>query len=260
MPAIATTLGRYAMLQAHIIGRGATPIGVLLEDPEADSLYVRLRRDWDAIADGEEIEVLSLLEDDLKAKAIEMGAAKLLDWLDENATGSINVTPRQNVLVEDFSRALNRVYRQNVEASTRAFQTHLPRYSLQVAAGKFLENEDVTEQGWEEAPPDLHLTPDMFIAEIVGHSMEPLIPDGSLCVFRAGVVGSRSSRLVLAESLEDTGANRYAVKRYKSEWHTDRREHKRIRLESLNPEYPSWDLEPEEDKYRIIAEFIRVLD
>ena len=73
------------------------------------------------------------------------------------------------------------------------------------------------------------------------------------------MVGSRTGRLVLAE---DRNANAYAVKRYKSEkveteegW-----KHQRIRLESLNPDYPSWDLEPDEDKYRIVAEFIRVLD
>ena len=36
--------------------------------------------------------------------------------------------------------------------------------------------------------------------------------------------------------------------------------HERIRLESLNPEYPSWDLDPDEEKYRILAEFVRVLD
>jgi phage repressor protein C with HTH and peptisase S24 domain len=164
--------------------------------------------------------------------------------------------------VEDFPRALNRLYRQHVQSEIRPFVTHLPRYSLQVAAGKFLENEEVTEQGWEEAPSGLHLSPDMFVAEIVGHSMEPLIPDGSLCVFRRGVTGSRSGRLVLVENLDTTGANRYTVKRYKSEktatsegW-----KHQRIHLESLNPDYPSWDLDPEEEKYRIIAEFTRVLD
>jgi len=102
----------------------------------------------------------------------------------------------------------------------------------------------------------------MFIAQIAGHSMEPLIPDGSLCVFRHGVAGSRQGRLVLVENLETTGNNRYTVKRYQSTkaisdegWR-----HERIRLESLNPDYPSWDLEPDEEKYRIIAEFVSVLD
>jgi phage repressor protein C with HTH and peptisase S24 domain len=34
----------------------------------------------------------------------------------------------------------------------------------------------------------------------------------------------------------------------------------RIRLESLNPDYPSWDLDPDEDKYQIVAEFVCVLE
>ena len=46
--------------------------------------------------------------------------------------------------------------------------------------------------------------------------MEPRIPDGSLCVFRHGVTGSRQGRLVLVENLETAGNNRYTVKRYES--------------------------------------------
>jgi hypothetical protein len=30
-------------------------------------------------------------------------------------------------------------------------------------------------------------------------------------------------------------------------------------LESLNPAYPSWDLDQDEDKYEVLAEFVRVL-
>jgi phage repressor protein C with HTH and peptisase S24 domain len=139
------------------------------------------------------------------------------------------------------------------------FRTHLPRYSLRAAAGKFLDNDEIGEQGLVEVPAAMqHLAPDMFVAEIVGQSMEPTIPDGSLCVFRAGVVGSRAGRLVLAEDRE---TNAYAVKRYKSEKSKDEEwRHERIRLESLNPGYPSWDLNPDEERYRIMAEFVRVLD
>jgi phage repressor protein C with HTH and peptisase S24 domain len=98
----------------------------------------------------------------------------------------------------------------------------------------------------------------MFVAEIAGSSMEPLIPDGSLCIFRAGVVGSRAGRLVLAEDRE---ANAYAVKRYQSDKTNDEVwQHNWIRLEPLNPAHESWLLKPDEEKYRIIAEFVRVLD
>jgi len=151
------------------------------------------------------------------------------------------------------------LYRKHVPSKVLEFRTHLPRYSLQVAAGKFLENDEVTEQCWIEAPENLRLAPDMFVAQIAGHSMEPLIPDGSLCVFRAGVTGSRVGRLVLAE---DRAANAFAVKRYQSDKVTTEESwrHGRIRLESLNPGYPSWDLDPDEEKYRILAEFVQVLD
>jgi phage repressor protein C with HTH and peptisase S24 domain len=259
---ISTHTAQYAVLAADLVGRGELPIGVLLHDAASDALYVRLRRDLEKIADEEEFEVLSLLEKDLGAKARELGAGKLLEWLEENASLSVRVAGRESVLVENFPRAVNRLYRQHVQSEVRQFQTHLPRYSLQVAAGKFLENEEVTEQGWEEAPPDLRIVPEMFVAQIVGHSMEPLIPDGSLCVFRLGVTGSRSGRLVLVENLETGGNDRYTVKRYKSEKSSDAGQwkHTRIRLESLNPGYPSWDLLPDEEKYRIVAEFVRVLD
>jgi len=143
----------------------------------------------------------------------------------------------------------------------------LPRYSLTAAAGPFLENREVEAEGWEEAPAGLRLNRDMFVARIQGRSMEPLIADGALCVFRRGVtgnvVGSRQGRLVLVEALGGGANDRYTVKRYRSEkiqkpdgaW-----EHERIRLEPLNPAFEAWDLDPEEERYRILAEFVQVLD
>jgi len=103
----------------------------------------------------------------------------------------------------------------------------------------------------------------MFVARIVGRSMEPRIPDGSLCIFRKFGAGSREGRLVLVESLERGTNDRYTVKRYHSEksqrpeggW-----EHAAIRLEPLNPEFEAWYLKPEENRYRILAEFVEVLD
>jgi len=251
--------GRYSILQADLPGQGVVNLGVLLEDPQSDALHHRLRRDMDSLVDEEDLEVLEGLSDDLARKSGELGAGKLFEYLESTLSASVRITDREQVLVEDFSRALDRLYRQHVPSKVLEFRTHLPRYSLRVAAGKFLENDEVTEQGWIEAPQDLRLDPEMFVAQIAGHSMEPMIPDGSLCVFRAGVTGSRVGRLVLAEDRE---ANAFAVKRYKSEKVSTEESwrHGRIRLESLNPGYPSWDLDPDEERYRILAEFVRVLD
>ena len=253
-----TQTGRYSIVQAELPNHGLVNLGVLLEDPQSDALHLRFRRDLDSLVE-EDLEVLEGLSDDLSRKASELGADRLFEYLESTLSASIRVTDREQILVGDFTRALNRLYRKHVPSKVLEFRTHLPRYSLQVAAGKFLENDEVTEQGWIEAPRDLRLAPDMFVAQIAGHSMEPLIPDGSLCVFRAGVTGSRAGRLVLAEDRE---ANAFAVKRYRSDkvateegWR-----HGRIRLESLNPGYPSWDLDLDEEKYRILAEFVQVLD
>ena len=44
-------------------------------------------------------------------------------------------------------------------AAAQPFVTHLPRYSLAVAAGPFLENRVIEEEAWEEAPPELASDP-----------------------------------------------------------------------------------------------------
>ncbi len=254
---------RYSVLQAELPGGDLTPIGILLEDSTSQQLYIRLRRDFDRFADPGDLDVFDALQDDLAAKARpdDLGVDGLFRSLEGSLSNGLRITDREEVEVEDFPRALNRLYRQNVQSNVIQFETHLPLFSLRAAAGKFLENEEVLQEAWVETPLDLHLTDRMFLAYIVGHSMEPHIPDGSLCAFRRNVAGSHGGDLVLVENWEATG-DRYSVKRYSSEklHDGDTWRHGRIRLESLNPDYPSWDLDPDEDKYRIIAEFIRVIE
>jgi phage repressor protein C with HTH and peptisase S24 domain len=260
-----TGAARYSLLMVELPGQEIITAGVLLEDPATDRVHIRLRRDWERI-EPEEAEVLLELEDHLLAQAAAEGAAKFFARLEDTLSNTVRVSDRRAVMVEDYPRALARLYREHVRSEAQPFVTHLPRYSLAVAAGPFLENHVIGEasedQAWEEAPAGLRLTREMFVAEIVGRSMEPLIPDGSLCVFRRGVTGSRQGRLVLVEALGEAGSDRYTVKRYRSEKRqNDAGEwaHERIRLEPLNPAFEAWDLDPQEDRYRILAEFVQVL-
>lgn len=253
----------YSLLIADVPGHGADTIGVLLLDPGTDTLHLRLRRDWDAIASDEDAEVLVELENDLALKADEMGGAGLLQFLEEHVSTSLRVSNREAVTTRNFEQTLNALYREHVPAQVLRFRTHLPRFSLAVAAGPFLTNpQDIQAEEWLETPPGMHLDEDMFVARIQGESMEPRIPDGSLCVFRRNVVGSRNGRLVLVRNSELADDNQYTVKRYKSEKAYDEEgfAQTRIRLESLNPAYPSWDLDEDETKYQVVAEFVRVLD
>ena len=255
--------GQYSLLVSELPGHGLQTIGVLLLDPATDTLYIRLRRDWGSVGAEEDVEVLAELHDDLASLAQARGGMAVLEHLENEASLSLRVTDREAVTVRSFDQSLGELYREHVPAEVLRFRTHLPRFSLAVAAGPFLTNPDeISAEEWLEVPPDLKLDDDMFVARIQGHSMEPRIPDGSLCVFRRGVVGSRQGRLVLVRNSELADDNQYTVKRYKSEKAVTEEGflQTRIRLESLNPAYPSWDLEQDEEKYQIIAEFVRVLD
>jgi SOS-response transcriptional repressor LexA len=99
----------------------------------------------------------------------------------------------------------------------------------------------------------------MFAAHVVGRSMEPRIPDGSTCIFRAPVTGSRTGRLLLIEQFGEPEGSRYTVKRYARRGALREGEDRDqpIRLEPLNPEFPAFELTA--DKFRVVAEFVEVL-
>jgi len=105
----------------------------------------------------------------------------------------------------------------------------------------------------------------MFVAQVVGRSMEPRIPDGAWCLFRAPVTGSRQGRIVVVQhqSIQDPEAGgSYTVKRYESEKQADG-ESWRHTLIKLLPENP--DFEPivlkgiHEGEVSVIAELVEVL-
>ncbi len=149
----------------------------------------------------------------------------------------------------------------------KLFVTHLPVYSLAAAAGRFGKGQGVSEseEGWVQVN-GRRLDERMFIAKVVGHSMEPKIPDGSYCIFRAHPEGSRQGKIVLVQhrGIEDpeTGGQ-FTVKRYKSEKlfnPDDTWQHARIVLEPLNPAYQPILIDPSDaEAVTVVAEFLEVL-
>jgi len=83
----------------------------------------------------------------------------------------------------------------------RPFETHAPVYDLIAAAGAFGSDHAVggaeEEIGWAPVPASLRLTRDHFAARVEGRSMEPTIPDGPWCRFRAERGGTRAGKTVL---------------------------------------------------------------
>ena len=99
------------------------------------------------------------------------------------------------------------------------FRTCVPLYTLKAAAGAFGEGKAVAPDGWVAPKTSRQLGEGMFVAQVVGRSMELRIPDGAWCLFRSPVVGTRQGRIVLVQhrSIQDpeTGGS-YTVKRYES--------------------------------------------
>jgi phage repressor protein C with HTH and peptisase S24 domain len=262
IPLQASREGVYVVVEAVLPDRPPRNIGVLLADTGTGKPWFRLRPDFD-FAEPEDAEVLELLEEEMRARAAEMGALRYLDWLEDTLSNVVRVSDRQTVAVDSFTRVLDRLYSEHIEpVKVQQFVTHLPLYSLRAAAGRLGEDMESLEEDWVAAPEGLRLGPDMFVAHVVGRSMEPRIPDGSLNLFRLHPVGSRQGKILLIEQygvLEETA--RYTVKRYTSrkvfsedgEW-----QHERIRLEPLNPEFEPWDVEPQ--NFAVVAEWLRVIE
>jgi hypothetical protein len=152
-----------------------------------------------------------------------------------------------------------------VNASAK-FVEFLPLYSLKAACGAFGEGQYAEETGWVKVEGLGRLNRNMFVVQAKGGSMEPRIPDGSLCVFRANVVGSRQNKIVLVQhrGLYDPDHNgSYTIKTYTSEKTYDREtgqwQHERIVLKPLNPDYSPIVIEEDGD-FTVVGEFIGLVN
>ena len=150
----------------------------------------------------------------------------------------------------------------------------VPLVSLEVAAGKF-SGEQQVEPGldpasmkWVALPDAFRPSPGLFVARVVGESMNRRIPNGSWCLFRANPKGTRQGKVVIAShrSIRDEGfGSNYTIKVYESrkqqsstgDWH-----HARV---TLNPDSTVAGFRPltfapqDAEDLRIIAELVAVL-
>src|ERR1700683_5388657 len=93
--ATGTRVGKYSILQAELPGHGLVNLGVLLQDPQADSLRLRLRRDLELLVSEDELDFFTPLTDDLSRKADELGSEKLFAYLEDTLSGTLRVTDRE---------------------------------------------------------------------------------------------------------------------------------------------------------------------
>lgn len=149
------------------------------------------------------------------------------------------------------------------EPAGEQFVDCLPVYYMKVVAG-YLDKPSVSEcLGWIKTPQGIKGSPNHFVVQISGKSMEPKIPDGSYAVFQYGVAGDRTGKIVLvwlSKLADPETGGRFTVKKYQSQKvvHEDGQwEHVGIQLLPLNPAFKPIVIKPSEvESMRIVAEFV----
>ncbi|MGE3780435.1 MAG: DNA/RNA helicase domain-containing protein, partial [Pirellulaceae bacterium] len=157
------------------------------------------------------------------------------------------------------------------EPERRSGVEALPVVDLRFAAGAFSNLQSLGRGATDwVAPPDwIRPQPGMFVARVVGESMNRRIPNGAWCLFRAAPAGTREGKVVVAQHRDiadpDTGG-RFTVKIYSSEKvATDDGSWRHLRIilrpDSDRPGYHPivLELEDGQEDMQVIAEWITVM-
>ena len=150
------------------------------------------------------------------------------------------------------------------------FENSVPFYSLKVAAGEFKFNDSVPEANFILVPDGVTITQDHFACQIIGTSMNKIVQDGQIALFKRYTGGSRNGLLVIAEYYEhqdlDYGSC-YTFKEYFSQKTVNEEswQHEKIILKpkSFDTSHQDIIIDPNalnEKTFKVIGIFDRVLE
>ena len=79
------------------------------------------------------------------------------------------------------------------------FENSVPLYSLKVAAGEFKFNDSIPEENFILVPEGVKITKDHFACKIIGNSMNKIVQDGQIALFKKYHHGSKNGLMVIIE-------------------------------------------------------------
>lgn len=187
-------------------------------------------------------------------------------WFDLAAAAADQPAATQQMTVEDKARPFRIV---DPKPKDR-YRTCLPLLPLKAAAGFFSESQASVdgEVEWVEIDGRMKPAEGLFVAQVIGESMNHRIPNGAWCVWKANPRGTRNGSVVIAEHPDINDADlvgRYTVKVYESEKVADPDggwRHSRLTLkpDSNDTSFTPIVLENLNDgDLHIIAEFVEIL-
>lgn len=203
--------------------------------------------------------------------------AELRDWLlpmlmngqvsiSENASEGLkdkeNLSSHNTPSIKKETSVSDSVYfRSIVPRREDRYVTCVPSLDFEIAAGAFGEGQRPNFNEWVEINTSRSLKKGMFVAKVVGHSMEPLIPDGAHCLFQFKAPQFRNDMIAvfqLHDSEDVESGGHYTVKRLRV--YRQNTDEGVVRKAKLIPENPAFKPIPvDEDNVKFIAEFLEVL-
>lgn len=187
----------------------------------------------------------------------------------ESRTDSINTIEFENRYGDEkYKNASLRVFE---KSEVKPFVNAVPVYDLKIAAGLFSDTQslsNIDDFDWVELSDNFRMREGLFVAQVVGESMNKRIPNGAWCLFKLNPVGTRQGKIVLVQhrSIDDpdTGGH-YTVKVYESEKiSSDSGEWQHSRI-ILRPDSTDTSYEPivfddtDAAELVVVAEFVAVL-
>jgi SOS-response transcriptional repressor LexA len=156
----------------------------------------------------------------------------------------------------------------SLQTTATKLVTMVPVFNFYAAAGSFSEMQSNKDFSMIEIEGRLGNPEDYFVCSVIGESMNRIIPNGALCLFKKYTGGSRNDKIVLVELIDrqDQDFNSsFTVKTYTSAKQLDeygRLVNQTVRLvpNSFDTSYSPIELNAEDgESYRVVGEFVRVL-
>lgn len=174
-----------------------------------------------------------------------------------------NLRKYLSMFIPNYSE--NKRHENTIELLSTQSDSTIPYYNISVAAGKFSDYQSVDDIQYIEMS-DLSNPDEYFACKVIGESMNKIIPNGAICLFRRYSGGSRNGLITLVEGndIYDTelGGN-FTIKEYTSKKSIDDDgwKHEEIILKPLSTfDYDSIVLRDEQVmNFRVIGIFEKVL-
>ena len=212
--------------------------------------------------DGKPEKTIKAIEEALQKEAKELLKA-LMEWKDKTREDIKNPTVSVQLFYKNVQKEKPPLMLVIAPPKKERFTRYLPFYTTTAAAEKFGRLGDAKEEGWMEVELGRKLKKTMFVTQIEGMAMAPLMADGSFVIFDTDVQGSLDGLILLVQGRDvydpDMGEG-ITVRRYQGSKRIESQKtfrYQEIRLESVNPDYQSIVLKDVESvDFKVIGRYV----